>query len=392
MKVRDVETRRLYWQDPRAWDFEGRVVHVEPAPEGSWIVLDQTAFYPEAGGQMADRGTLAGLDVADVQVGEDGRIRHAVTGEPPNVGEQVQGRVDAERRVEHMALHTGQHALSAALGAHGGHTRSSRLGERGATLDIDPISAELIDRAEQEVNALIDEARVVQARFPSADELGKMDLRRTPKVDTGVRVIEIEGFDTTPCGGTHCANTSEIGLLRIIDYSKHKGGLRLVFSAGRRARRELAEESGLLRAMARGFTCGPADVPTAVAKASRELAETREALGLARAGWADAISASLKGSPSPIVAVLDGLDRAALGKVASTLANEGSWVVLAIPQGEAMHVLVEAGPGAGVDCREFFTRLAGAGGGRGGGRPQRAEGRFPTDVDLDALVAQLGSA
>lgn len=380
-------TRRLYWDDARLFEFDAEVVAV--GEHG--VVLDRSAFYPEAGGQMADAGTLDGRRVIDVQIDEVGRIHHVLEGEPPEVGVNLEGRVDAARRIEHMSLHTGQHALSAALHALGAPTISSRLGS-AATLDVGLVSDDAIDEAEGRVNALIDDARPVTTSFPSEAELAMLALRRTPKVDEGIRVIAIAGFDATPCGGTHCANTSEIGLLRITDRQSHRGGIRLTFATGSRARRDLVAEAKALRRLSEKFTCGPMDVDAAVAKLERDLGEARTALGAARSGWADAIAdglaEGLDGSEW-CVRVFDGLDRGALAKVADRVATGSRVAVFGAPSENGMHVLVASGEDSDVDCRALFARLSERGGGRGGGRAHRAEGRFPPDVDLASLVASL---
>lgn len=382
-------TRKLYWDDPHADEFEARVVaHAEH--EGSaTVVLEQTLFYPEAGGQLADHGLLDGRPVLDTQIDDGGLIHHRLEGEPPAVGSLVKGTIDRARRLEHMALHTGQHMLSRALLDWGeAATVSSRLGESGATIDLDrELSPETLAEIEERVNAVVDEHRPVRQLHPRAEELAAMALRRAPKVEGPIRIIEVEGFDLTPCGGTHCTDTAQVGWIRVTDGSRHRGGQRVTFTAGPRTRRVLGGESDRLRALAARFTCGVADVDAAVDKLERELTEAREALGLTRAAFAKAQAAAISGDPA--VATLD-TDVASLRALAGEAATGSRLVVLSVPVDDAFHVIAQRGPELAVDCGALFRALSATCGGRGGGRPERAEGRLgraPTSDDVAAALA-----
>ena len=378
-------TRKLYWDDPHADEFEARVVAQASFDGKPSVVLDATLFYPEAGGQMADCGTLGGAPLLDVQVDGEGRIHHVLAELPP-VGALLPGRVDRGRRREHMALHTGQHVLSRALLDLGrAQTVSSRLGESAATLDVDRVlSAKTLGEVEARVNEVVDEHRPVRALHPTAAELDSMALRRAPKGAGPVRVIEVEGFDRTPCGGTHCTDTAQIGWVRITEAQSHRGGQRLTFVAGARTRRILAADSEVLRALAARFTCGIGDVPAAIDKLERELGQTREALGSTRAAFARAQAAAIEGDPA--VALLD-TDVPSLRLLAAEVSEGRSLVVLSAPAGDGFHVVIARGADSTVDCGALFRALTQGCGGRGGGRPQRAEGRMeraPTAEDVEA--------
>ncbi|MBO6933685.1 MAG: alanyl-tRNA editing protein [Deltaproteobacteria bacterium] len=382
----DTPTRKLYWDDPHSDEFDARVVaHAERDGRPS-VLLEATLFYPEAGGQLPDHGVLDGRSVVDVQVDDAGRIHHVLEGELPAVGTLVSGRLDRARRHEHMALHTGQHMLSRALLELGkAATVSSRLGESGATIDLDrELSPKTLAEIEARVNQVVDEHRVVRQLHPSPEELAAMDLRRAPKVDGAIRIIEVEGFDLTPCGGTHCTDTAQVGWVRITDASRHRGGQRVTFTAGPRTRRVLGAESEALRSLAARFTCGPHDVPAAIDKLERELGEAREQLGATRAAFAKAQAAAISGDPA--VASLD-TDVATLRALAAEAATGSRLVVLSAAVGDAFHVVATRGPASTVDCGALFRALAERCGGRGGGRPERAEGRMeraPTAADVAA--------
>ncbi|MCC6215765.1 MAG: alanyl-tRNA editing protein [Polyangiaceae bacterium] len=400
-------TERLYYHDSLRLDFDARVVDHARFEGRNAVVLDRTAFYPESGGQMADRGRLATAPVLDVQVdggdrdapaGDRERIVHVLEGKLPEIGTVVIGEVDRARRRVHMALHTAQHMLSRALtDVARTQTVSSRLGETTCTVDVD--AAELdersLARAEDLVNALVDDDLEVRAWFPDAGELARLPLRKAPTVDGAVRLVRIGDFDLTPCGGTHCTRTSQVGSLHVTGVERYKGGTRISFVAGRRARDRLAAESQVLGAMARELTCAPEDVPGALEKLRRQLQESREAAGKLQARLAELEAGRLEaeqGSRELIVASVEGAGPELLRALASRLVRPDRAVLLAGERSEGMALLAARGAASSVDCGALVRRLVEAAGGRGGGRPERAEGKLPPDAAFAELVSRALSA
>jgi alanyl-tRNA synthetase len=399
-------TERLYFADPFLTRFTGRVLG-----HGRWqgapsLVLDRSAFYPEAGGQMADRGVLGGRPVLDVQVDEAGVVHHLLGGLEagggeaggggalPGPREALEGEVAWERRREHMALHTAQHMLSAALlEVAGAATVSSRLGETLCTIDVDldVLDEAKVAEAAALVQRVVDRDVPIRAFFPTPAELAALPLRKPPKVTDNVRVVQVGDFEVSPCGGTHCTASGQVGLLRVLSVERYKGKGRVSFSAGPRARRELLQEAGVLRGLAKDFSCGPLDVPAGVERLRRELTDTREALGAARArlaeGVAEALLAGLEREPGrPAVAVLDGGADLLRAVAARLTVRPGAVALLAGRTPEGTPVLAARGPGSDFGCGAFLKKAAEAAGGKGGGRPEHAEGRLPAGVDWEAVV------
>jgi alanyl-tRNA synthetase len=427
-----IVTQRLYYDDPLRLSFDACVVRNASWEGAPSVVLDRTAFYPEAGGQMADRGLLGGHPVTDVQVDDAGVIHHildlregaspllsmgapppkprsglvTIGAPPPNprsglgVGDAVTGSVDRARRRAYMALHTAQHMLSRALADVAmADTVSSRLGESACTIDLDRETLEerAVAEAEDLVNAVIDDDVPIRAYFPTAEELASLPLRRAPKVTGDVRVVVVGAFDVTPCGGTHCTRSAQVGFLRVTGIERYKGKARVTFSAGPRGRGELWREASVLRDLGRAFTCGPFDVPLGVEKLRRELGEARDTLGLVRGRLADAIGAELceaARATGRAVAVLDDAGPDLLRALATriTTAAPAAVAFLAGRGSEGLAVLVARGAASTLDCGAFLKRAATEAAGRGGGRPERAEGRLPRDADWAALVARLAAA
>ncbi|MBI4511278.1 MAG: alanyl-tRNA editing protein [Deltaproteobacteria bacterium] len=391
-------TPRLYHEDSFLHAFDARVVAHSSWNGAPSVILDRTAFYPESGGQMADKGALAGIPVTDVQEDEAGAIHHVLSGPLPPAGAHVRGEIERRRRLLHMALHTGQHMLSRALlDVARGETVSSRLGETACTIDlgVEKIDERALARAEELCNSIIEDDLEIRAFFPTELELKSLALRREPKVSENVRVVAIGDFDVSPCGGTHCGRTAQVGLLRVTSLERYKGKIRVTFAAGRRAFEELTAHSDVLQALGREFTCGPTDVPSAVDKLRRELTLAREALGHARAELAESSAEELWAKAQAtdstrVVAVFEDVDVPFLRAVAKRItARERSVVLLAATTSEGVKVLCGRGPGSAFDCGAFVMQAALRTGGRGGGKPEGAEGRLPVGVDFAKLVVEL---
>src|SRR5215468_2067323 len=235
-------THRLYHDDAYLRRFDAEVVAITTYRSRPAVVLDRTTFYPEAGGQLGDRGRLGELAVVDTQEADDGAIVHLIEGEPPAVGSRITGELDWLRRRQHMAQHTAQHLLSGALLDRAqASTASARLGESALTIDLarDRIPESELAAAEDLANDVVDDDLAIRAWFPTTDELAALKLRRDPKVSADIRVVAIGDYDFSPCGGTHCARTSQLGAIRITSTERYKGMTRVTFGAARRARAEL---------------------------------------------------------------------------------------------------------------------------------------------------------
>ncbi|MGQ9495327.1 MAG: alanyl-tRNA editing protein [Thermoanaerobaculaceae bacterium] len=213
--------------------------------KGAWVILEDTLFFPEGGGQPSDSGTIAGVSVIDVQKTPQG-IRHYLAGPVPQ-GE-VHLQLDWARRFDHMQHHTGQHVLSAiAEDRFGLKTTAFHLGRDlcDVELDIRELPQPLMHELEEAVNEVIRQARPVVIRRIPMEELGRVSKLRSRGLPEGhqglVRLVEIEGIDLATCGGTHLRNTAEIEALALVGKEPMRGGTRVYFVAGRRLRKRLAE-------------------------------------------------------------------------------------------------------------------------------------------------------
>ena len=386
-------TQRLFHEDAYLRRFDAEVVALTSRGTKTGVVLDRTAFYPEAGGQLGDRGRLGEWLVTDTQENDDGRIVHLIEAEPPAIGSQLAGELDWSRRRQHMAQHTAQHLLSAALleRAHA-ETASSRLGESALTIDLarDHIPEAEIAAAESLANDLIDDDLTIRAWFPAPDELATLRLRRDPKVTENIRVVAIGDFDVSPCGGTHCARTSQLAAVRIAGVERYKGMTRVSFTTARRGRSELFTRDEILRGLAGQFSCGPSEVGSAIERLRRDLDAASAELAQMRSRLASTLIAQLPPS-GPVVAEIPG-DTELLRSIAGKLVAASRDAILCAPQASGSAVVIMRGNGSSLDCGQLWKQLAAKVGGRGGGRAERAEGKLDVAIgDWQAFVAETSA-
>jgi alanyl-tRNA synthetase len=262
-------TELLYYSDPRLTDFEARVLQQRSEGERWAVVLDRSAFYPEGGGQPADRGQLNGVPVLDVQ--KKGEEIHHYLAEPlaggTAEGTVVQGTIDWAGRFDFMQQHTGQHIISASLiEAAGYRTISAYLGERytAVEIDSDDIQEEEIEAAEGLANRRVTGNLPVQIHWISPQEAEGYNLRKPPPDVERLRIVQIEGVDAAACAGIHVATTGEVGLIKYDGLEKIRGRLRLRWLIGERAYRDTRQKDRLIAALNRELTCGTGAILSSV--------------------------------------------------------------------------------------------------------------------------------
>ena len=375
-------TLRIYYTDPYRSAFEGVVVSCRPRGEQFDVLLSETAFYPTSGGQPFDIGTLGDARVIDVLEREDGEIAH-VTDRALNEGARVQGRIDWPRRFDHMQQHTGQHVLSAAFDhLFAVRTESFHLGKDSSSIDLArEVTAAEVRAAEDEANRIVWEDRPVQIRFATAEEAKDLPLRKESLRSGPLRLIEIDGFDLSACGGTHVARTGGIGVIAIEGWEKFKRGSRVEFLCGSRALRRFREWRDALAATGRHLSVPAAELAAAVEKLqadSKNLQKTmraqQEQLAVHQAA-ALVERAERAGDRLVLVEALDGWDAPGLKALASAAIAQSPALAIALFSRSTPPVaVIAAGATSGVDSAAVLRSLTTKYGGKGGGRRELAQG------------------
>jgi alanyl-tRNA synthetase len=247
--ILSILTERLYYTHASAEPFTARIIELRPKGEKTAILLDKTVFYPEGGGQDADRGSINGAPLLDVKETAEGEIQHiaaAVDAEKLRPGDAVLV-LDSRRRRDLTVQHTAQHLLSGTiLHLTGKHTVSMHIGAEICTIDVDSpeLPVDTLIRVEDAVADAIETDAPVIIHLCPPEDLSRFPLRKIPpRGEEVIRVVEIGGHDFSPCCGTHCVSTGQIGILRILGAEKYKGMTRVTFIAGRR----VLTDSRLLR-------------------------------------------------------------------------------------------------------------------------------------------------
>jgi alanyl-tRNA synthetase len=372
-------TNRLYYTEPYRTDFDATVVAVDAVDGRTHVTLDQTAFYPTSGGQPFDTGTLGGAAVSEVIDREDGTIAHVVSGSL-KVGDVVQGAIDWARRFDHMQQHTGQHVLSAAFDRlFGIRTESFHMGALSATIDLArEVTAAEVARAEDEANRIVWEDRPVAIRFASAEEAATMPLRKE-SIRTGpLRLIEVQDFDLSACGGTHVDRTGGIGVIAIGGWEKFRGGSRVEFLCGGRALNRFRLWRDSLAATQKFLSVAPDEMAAAIERMQAESkAQQRVLRGFQEKLATHEAHALLQkaGDRAVIIDALDGWDAQGLKSIAVAAAAEkpAAVVVLFTATVPAL-VVIARGTAATADAGALLKSLVAQYGGKGGGKPDLAQG------------------
>ena len=375
-------TKRLYRADAYATDFESVVAAVRPAEDGWAVVLEATLFYPESGGQPCDVGWIESARVEYVaDAGDD--ILHIAAAKPAfGAGDPVQGKIDWPRRFLNMQQHTGQHILSQAfLAVLGANTVSSKLGLEHSTIDVGALGLgwEDMERVERAANSVIYENRPVRVYDARPDELKGIRAKKEPTRDL-LRIVEVSNFDVSPCGGTHCRHTGEVGIVKIIRWEKVRETTRIEFLCGRLAETDYFWKSRAIVDLAEALTTSDTSVPGRV----RDLDSSNRALRK-EVGWLNArlmeheihdleARAEPVGGVGLIRALFDRRTPAQLREIAAVLTAPGGRVALLGSRGERLHLVFARSPEVPADMRRLMEAATAIVEGKGGGKPEVCEG------------------
>lgn len=379
-------TERLYYNDSHLIEFEARVLDVTERVSG-WtaIVLNRTAFYPTGGGQPSDTGTLNGARVVECIDDGDNGVFHVLQGPTPERGAVVKGRVDWPRRLDHIQQHTGQHILSQALVTlFNAPTRSFRVLDQSCEIDVDLANAnnEVIERAVELANNVIWEDRTITIRNVSSEEAAELPLRKDSSREGELRLIEIEGFDLTPCGGTHAYRTGQVGLIGVRSWERAKGLTRIEFVAGVRALSDYRKANHTAREVAALFSGGRDDAAHLAAHMLEENKELHRRVRMLEETAAIDEAEKLYAETEPnqsgtrvIAQTFDGRDADSLKKLAHALmARPKTVILLGSREGETARLVFARSEDAAGDMSLLMRESCAILEGRGGGKPDMAQG------------------
>ncbi|HMB28787.1 MAG TPA: DHHA1 domain-containing protein [Blastocatellia bacterium] len=395
-------TAKLYWDDAHLTRFAARVTDAWLQGAHRIVALDQSAFYPTGGGQPCDTGSINAASVIDVEIDDDGRILHRLGSDVSfSVGEEVTCEVDWRRRREMTQQHTGQHILSQAFfRLFGAETKGFRITDRTTeidlTLEAQPDEIErAIARAEELANDVVFDNREIRAYMVTPEEAAALPLRKESFITDCVRVIEIADYDLSPCGGTHAERTGEVGLIAVRGWERAKKMTRVHFLCGVRALDDYREAGRSVDAIARKFSAGREEAESSVTRLldenKRLSRRTRELAGIvAKVEARELIDAAGPVGGARIVSrVFEDRDVEEVKLLAHRLVDGDNVVaLLASKEGGTARLVFARSANLSADMNALMRAACERLGGRGGGKPEFAQGGGPKVSELDRTLEE----
>ena len=376
-------SEKLYYSDPFLQEFTATVLSCEQDKAGWKVVLDRTAFYPEGGGQPADTGILGDAKVIDVRE-KEGAIVHTCD-KALNVGDTVTGRIDWVRRFDHMQQHSGEHIVSGIICArYGCDNVGFHLGKDIVTIDFNhDISPEDLSSIEAQANAFIWSDTPIDIRFLEGDALRQAEYRSKKFIPGLVRLVAFPGADCCACCGTHVLRAGQVGLVKLLSCQKFREGVRMELLCGKRAFDYLSGTWEQNLAVSRALSAKPLQTHAAVERLKGELesvklrAATLETADFARkgaeyAGKGDVVLFEGDMSADSVRRLCDAVLDTCGGRCAVFAGENGNFkYAVGIREG---------------DIRPLVKELNGALNGRGGGKPNFAQGSVAAkEADIQAF-------
>ena len=266
-----METEKLFYKDSFTKEFQAKVTACEPWKTGYRIVLSQTGFFPEGGGQTADTGRLNAVPVLDVQ--EEQGILYHFTQQPLEVGTEVKGTLNWEERFWKMQHHSGEHIVSGLIHKHFGyHNVGFHLGSQVVTLDFDGIiTKEELRMIEKEANQAVAQNIEIQVSYPSKEELSRLEYRSKIEIEGQVRIVTIPGYDVCACCAPHMRYTGQIGMIKLVNMQNYKGGVRIYMLCGFAALADYCEKEDSVSRIALSLSTHESQVAEGVERLKEEI-------------------------------------------------------------------------------------------------------------------------
>ncbi len=371
-------TEKLYYKDAYIRSFDADVLSAEATDAGYDVVLDKTAFFPEEGGQSSDTGYIG--DSRVLRVYEDLGVVHHLTDVAPPLG-RVACRLDFDERYDKMQCHTAEHILCGIIHRLWGYDNVGfHLGEDEVTFDIDAVlTREQLDEVEMLANRAVFDNLEITTEFPRPEELPSLEYRSKLELTEGVRLVRIGEVDTCACCAPHVARTGEIGLIKVLEFMKHRGGTRIWMVAGFRALADYREKYGNVKRISAALCEPQATVADGMERMldsvqvlRGELKAARDALALAEARSVEQTNGNLvRLLPDFSIDELRAFSNAAGGRVGGLL------VALSGADGDYKYVISSQTRDLSREIRDINSALSGRGGGRGG----MVQGSFSADIE-----------
>lgn len=372
-------TEKLYLNDSYIKEFTANVISSTKNGENYEVILDRTAFFPEGGGQSADKGEIGGIEVLDVQ--ERGEEVVHILATP--VSGEVEGKIDWALRFSRMQNHCAEHILSGVIHKIFGYNNVGfHMNDSLITFDVDgPLTAEDIERVETEANNAVFQNAEITVSYPTADEFEKIDCRSKIELTDGVRLITVDGFDTCACCAPHPMRAGEIGLIKIVNFSAFKGGTRIEMVAGSLALKDYSYLHSAAKAIMKQLSAKREEIAEQVQKLGDDLGSAKAEIKALNEKLAEA-SLKTEMVGNTLVGFTGDADFNALRNIANGKINDAEYIALFAETADGFNYLVASKEG---DTRSFAKALNENFSGKGGGRPDCVQGKI-AKADRQKLI------
>jgi alanyl-tRNA synthetase len=391
-------TKHLYYDDSYRTEFSAKIQERVIIGGKPAVILDETIFYPESGGQPCDAGLLGGIRVERVEEDDSGNILHILSSPLDESIGTVTGTIDWDRRFDHMQQHTGQHVLSQAfIAVAGAATLSFHLGQETSTIDVSlpNATASILRKVEDLATRIGFEDRPVQVLNVPREELAALGIRKESRREGMIRVIDVDGFDRSACGGTHVRRTGEIGMIFILGNERYKGGTRIEFVCGYRALTEFRNDHATLGELSKLYSSTPHELPILCEKLQaehsslvRDKRKQEEEL-LAFEARDLVLGAKRTGALAVVRRIYPDRKIETLKILAQKAASHPGMVILLGASQDAAQIVVARSQDVGGDCGAIIREVTGKLGGRGGGRPELAQAGGIDAAALEAWMSEI---
>ena len=382
-----MDTKKLYYEDCHLRSFSATVLCCEQTARGWLITLDQTAFYPEGGGQACDLGTLEHANVLDVKERE-GTIVH-LCDSALTIGSKVTGTIQWDRRLDQMQQHAGEHIVSGLIHKHFGcHNVGFHVGADVVTIDFDaPLTWPQLQLIEAEANNAIWDNRPIHCWYPAPDALSHITYRSKKALPWPVRIVEIPGCDTCACCGVHVASTGQIGLIKLLTCVKFHEGVRIEMACGRRALNLLSQIYEQNRQVSQAFSAKPLETGDAAKRMNEQLSAEKFRAGNLERRFFDTLAATYRDRGN-ILHFESGLTGSSVRDLADRTAQTCGGIA-AVFSGDDTTGYNFCMISTNTDVKPLCSALTQAFNGRGGGKPGFFQGNVrATRNQLELFMQQ----
>lgn len=397
--------QKLYYTDAYKKDFTTKIIKQDYDKDGNlYVVLNETAFYPTGGGQPHDTGILNGIAVIDVEE-VDEEIRHFITEQLHT--EEVEGKINWERRFDHMQQHAAQHILSAAFWDHFNiPTIGFHLGKETVTIDLETenLHAETVEKAVQIANKIVFENHPIRIQWMNLEEAKTLPLHKEPTLTENIRVVIIENFDYNGCGGTHPKYTGEVGPIQVLGWERNKGGIRLTFIAGWRTLKLMGQQQQIIKDVSKQLNSSENDIPAKVAQLLTSQKENEKTIQTMNEKLLYAEANELLQQPSEIHAgiliskVFTNRSMQEIAKLSAIITEQQEHAItyFVIENEDKLQCILACGKTVTLDMNSLLKEALPAIEGKGGGNKKSARGGgqavMTGEEFLNQLVSSLQSA